>query len=131
MDRPVRAAVVIPREFADRLRAGEPTAVQVLIDGSDSNTATIAQGYALAIVNQLRRDAPRRRPVERRAPPIEVASRVWYNPELKSVNFIVPGRHRRHHDDRRRHPDRALASSRRRSAARSSRSWCRRSVRSR
>ena len=44
-----RAAVVIPRDFADRLRAGEPTTVQVLIDGSDSNTATIAQGYALAM----------------------------------------------------------------------------------
>src|SRR5215470_7987091 len=46
-----RAAVVIPYDFADRLRIGEPTAVQVLIDGPDSDTATIAQGYALAIVN--------------------------------------------------------------------------------
>ena len=49
--------MVIPYDFADRLRAGEPTAVQVLIDGSDSNTATIAQGYVLAIVNALRRRA--------------------------------------------------------------------------
>jgi ABC transporter DrrB family efflux protein len=85
-----RAAIVIPREFADRLRAGEPTAVQVLIDGSDSNSATIAQGYALAIVNQFmvtRRTAD----PSANAPPIQIASRVWYNPELKSVNFIVPG----------------------------------------
>ncbi|HUI24504.1 MAG TPA: ABC transporter permease [Candidatus Kryptonia bacterium] len=82
-----RAAVVIPRDFADHLRTGKPTAVQVLIDGSDSNTATIAQGYALAIINTY---------VAARAPdafaaPITVKSRVWYNPELKSVNFIVPG----------------------------------------
>src|SRR5215470_593256 len=82
-----RAAVVIPYDFADRLQAGKPTAVQVLIDGSDSNTATIAQGYALAIVNGY--EAARRGGA---APaPIEVRSRVWYNPELKSVNFIVPG----------------------------------------
>ena len=90
MNDAVKAAIVIPRDFSDRLRAGEPTAVQVLIDGSDSNTATIAQGYALAIVNQYvttrRMNDPTLGP-----PPIQVASRVWYNPELKSVNFIVPG----------------------------------------
>jgi ABC-2 type transport system permease protein len=85
-----RAAVVIPREFASRLRADEPTAVQVLIDGSDANTATIAQGYALAMVSRY--VASR---TSAQAPgalvPIEVKSRIWYNPELKSVNFIVPG----------------------------------------
>ena len=84
-----RAAVVIPYDFADRLRVGRPTAVQVLIDGSDSNTATIAQGYALAIINGY--DARRRSGRDAAHPPIEVQTRVWYNPELKSVNFIVPG----------------------------------------
>ncbi len=90
MNDAVRAAIVIPRDFADRLRADESTAVQILIDGSDSNTATIAQGYALAIVNQYvatRRAAQANAP----PPPITIASRVWYNPELRSVNFIVPG----------------------------------------
>ncbi len=96
MNDSVRAAVVIPREFAERLRARESTAVQVLIDGSDSNTATIAQGYALAIVNQFastRRGVATGRTTDPTAdpPPITIASRVWYNPELKSVNFIVPG----------------------------------------
>ena len=89
MDDSVRAAIVVPRDFADRLRNDESTAVQVLIDGSDSNTATIAQGYALAIVNQY--VATRRAADPTLAPPITIASRVWYNPELKSVNFIVPG----------------------------------------
>ena len=71
-------------------RAGtvEPQDVQVLIDGSDSNTATIAQGYALAIINQYLAGRLGR---EGRAPAVEVKSRIWYNPELKSVNFIVPG----------------------------------------
>ncbi len=84
-----RAAVVIPRDFARRLHREEPTSVQVLIDGSDSNTATIAQGYAFAMVNRY---VATRTPADRAAAaPIEVKSRVWYNPELKSVNFIVPG----------------------------------------
>jgi len=84
-----RAAAVIPRDFADRLRAREPTAVQVLIDGSDNNTATIAQGYTLAIINRF--ESMRAGAAAMPAAPIEVKSRVWYNPELKSVNFIVPG----------------------------------------
>jgi len=82
-----RAAAVIPRDFADQLRLRSPTEVQILVDASDSNTATIAQGYALAIVNRFASryvDGPV-------AAPIEVASRFWYNPELQSVNFIVPG----------------------------------------
>lgn len=83
-----RAAAVIPSDFAQRLRAGEPTAVQVLIDGSDANTATIAQGYALAIVQGFE---TRRHGRIAAVAPIQVATRVWYNPELKSVNFIVPG----------------------------------------
>jgi len=65
--------------------------VQVLIDGSDSNTATIAQGYALAIVNQYVATRRSAGPTATGPPPISIASRVWYNPELKSVNFIVPG----------------------------------------
>lgn len=91
MDDSVRAAIVIPRDFSDRLRNAESTAVQVLIDGSDSNTATIAQGYALAIVNQFASTRREARAMLGAAPPITIASRVWYNPELKSVNFIVPG----------------------------------------
>jgi ABC-2 type transport system permease protein len=83
-----RAAVVIPRAFAAEVRGGKPTSVQVLIDGSDANTANIAQGYALAIVNRF---AAGLEGASESAAPIEVEHRVWYNPELKSVNFIVPG----------------------------------------
>src|SRR5690606_3883077 len=91
MNDAVKAAIVIPRDFADRLRAAEPTAVQVLIDGSDSNTATIAQGYALAIVNRFTATRHAGRAALAAGPPITIASRVWYNPELESVNCIVPG----------------------------------------
>jgi len=85
-----KAAVIIPVEFAAHIRAGEPVTVQALIDGSDANTATIAQGYLLAMIAGYGTEL-----VPMSGPPpaaaIEVKSRVWYNPELKSVNFIVPG----------------------------------------
>lgn len=87
-----QAALVIPPDFAGRLRAAETVTVQALFDGTDSNTATIAQSYVLAMVATFgaRLDVAL---IERaqQAPGIRVASRVWYNPELQSVNFIVPG----------------------------------------
>ena len=87
-----KAAVVIPVDFAERLRSGGPATVQAIIDGSDSNTATIAQSYLLAMIaryaTELAPAGPGAQPVR---PAIEVKSRVWYNPELRSVNFIVPG----------------------------------------
>lgn len=86
------AAVVIPIGFSERLRAREPVTVQAIVDGTDSNTATIAQGYLLGMIGSygatLQTEV--RRHVES-ALPIRVKSRVWYNPELRSVNFIVPG----------------------------------------
>jgi ABC-2 type transport system permease protein len=83
-----RAAVIIPQDFSASIRRGVPTTVQALVDGSDANSATIAQGYVLAMVNRYA--ATLRRGTDALMA-IEVRSRVWYNPELKSVNFIVPG----------------------------------------
>ena len=94
-----RAAVIIPVDFADRIRAGVPVTVQALIDGSDANTATIAQSYVLAVVARYAESIGPRHLLAASGGtisvptglPIELKSRVWYNPELKSVNFIVPG----------------------------------------
>jgi ABC-2 type transport system permease protein len=49
-------ALIIPRDFAARLVAGRPTAVQLIVDGSDSNTATIATGYADVVVGTYSQD---------------------------------------------------------------------------
>ena len=85
-----KAAVIIPVQFAAHIRASEPVTVQAVIDGSDSNTATIAQGYLLAMIARYAAGlSPQGGPPP--AAGIELKSRVWYNPELKSVNFIVPG----------------------------------------
>ena len=87
-----RAAVVIPVDFSARIRSGEPVTVQAIIDGSDSNTATIAQGYLLALIARYGADLSTSVVrTDTAFAPVQVKSRVWYNPELKSVNFIVPG----------------------------------------
>jgi drug efflux transport system permease protein len=89
-------AVVIPPEYSRDLLAGQTQAqVQLLLDGSDSNTASIALGYAEGVVAmqgaRLRRDTQSRR--AGKLPPIGVRaeSRVWYNPDMLSRNYIVPG----------------------------------------
>jgi ABC-2 type transport system permease protein len=82
-----KVAIVIPEDFSKNIRRGLNTQVEVLVDGSDSNTATIAQGYALVIAESF---SQRIRGIKI-TPLIDSRSRVWYNSELKSRNFIIPG----------------------------------------
>ena len=88
--------VVIPPDYTRNLLSGSLDAqVQLLLDGSDSNTASIAQGYAEGVVQQhaarVRGDAQNM--VAGRVPAMGVSAqaRVWYNPDMLSRNFIVPG----------------------------------------
>lgn len=85
----VRMALVLPPRFGADLGAGRTAQVQAILDGSDANTATIALGYAQAIVQQF----STRVLLERRTLrlPVEARTRVWYNEELSSSNMIVPG----------------------------------------
>ncbi|TWJ13869.1 ABC transporter permease [Geobacter argillaceus] len=88
-------ALVIPTGFADRLAAGETVPVQAIIDGSDSNTATIALGYAGNIVGGFSRALTVKQLLRRGSdpprPPIDLVPRVWYNPDLESRIAIIPG----------------------------------------
>jgi ABC-2 type transport system permease protein len=82
-----KVAVSIPSDFSKKVRKNLNAKVQVILDGSNSNTATIAQGYISAISeNYIRKIKGMRAP-----PVIDARIRVWYNPELKSRNYIVPG----------------------------------------
>jgi ABC-2 type transport system permease protein len=87
--------VVIPLDYAQKLGAGREAEVQILLDGSDSNTASIALGYAESLVRNysldLRTLALNRRAGERLAPPVDARLRVWYNSSLESKNYVVPG----------------------------------------
>ncbi|MCE1226105.1 MAG: ABC transporter permease [Geobacteraceae bacterium] len=90
-------ALVIPTDFAGRLDAGTQPVLQLILDGSDPNTATIAQGYAEAIVltwSRLISLAALQRRFSQQATqpiPLEIRPRVWFNSDLVSRNFIFPG----------------------------------------
>ncbi len=85
----VRIVLVIPTDFSRDVGAGRPARLQAIVDGSDANTATIALGYARAIVQSYSRNVLFQG--ERVTTPIESQTRVWYNEELLSRNMIVPG----------------------------------------
>jgi len=87
--------LVIPRDFADRVETGRSVLIQLIVDGSDSNTATLAVSYAEAValdysqrlalqwVQRIGRKAPRS--------PLQMRPRVWYNADMESRNYIIPG----------------------------------------
>jgi ABC-2 type transport system permease protein len=87
--------VVIPFDFSKSLARDEEAKVQLILDGSDSNTASIAAGYAEAVVMahsiHLREAAFKRRGMGELKMPVDARVRVLYNHEMKSKNFIVPG----------------------------------------
>ena len=87
--------LVVPRDFAQRLDAGRDAPVQLLVDGSDSNTATIAIGYADVIAEiyalDLTLEQNQRRAGGQLTIPLDVRPRVWFNEELESRNYIIPG----------------------------------------
>jgi ABC-2 type transport system permease protein len=88
-------ALVIPSDFAEKITAGKNTQIQILADGSDANTSRLAMGYASTIgliyssqVTVQRMQSLGRDPM---AQPVEMISRSWYNPDLRSQNVIIPG----------------------------------------
>jgi ABC-2 type transport system permease protein len=88
-------ALIVPADFAAQLAAGRKCPVQVILDGSDANTATIAGGYAEAVARAFSREVALRqivRPGES-VPrlPLDLRPRVWFNPDMLSRNSIVPG----------------------------------------
>ena len=88
-------AVVIPPNWAKRLRADREASLQILLDGSDPNFASITRGYVNAFVEQynqkLLAEFLNRRGMEKIQVPIEGRVRVWFNEDLESRNFIIPG----------------------------------------
>jgi drug efflux transport system permease protein len=88
MDRGLaRAALVIPEGFGRRLQRGETADVQIVLDGDNANTATTVLGYATALLREASAA------LGGAVPPaiVGVESRVWYNPELRSTLYLVPG----------------------------------------
>jgi ABC-2 type transport system permease protein len=88
-------ALVVPRDFADNIRSGRPASVQMLVDGSDSNTATLAVNYADAVTRaysqNLQLEDLQRLGGPALRSPLDFRPRVWFNSELESRNYIIPG----------------------------------------
>jgi len=85
----VSIAIQINRGFSADLKRNIPASVQLLADGTDSNTTTVAVDYASRIIKRYSQDIGP--PVTLATAGIDVRQRAWYNPELKSKNYNVPG----------------------------------------
>ncbi len=88
-------AIVIPVDYAKNVRRGRSAMIQLLVDGTNSNTATIALGYANGIV-AVENDARMRENFDQRGlrliqAGIREETRVWFNPSLRAINYMVPG----------------------------------------
>jgi ABC-2 type transport system permease protein len=88
-------AIVIPVDYAKNIRRGKKATVQLLVDGTNSNTATIALGYANGVVaaendNRLQDNFSQKgfRIIQAG---IREETRVWFNPSLRAINYMVPG----------------------------------------
>jgi ABC-2 type transport system permease protein len=87
----VRAVLVVPPNFERDVTNRRPAMVQVIIDGDNANTATTVMGYAQAIVADASGALEASVAIRRATPPVGLEPRVWYNPELRSTLFLVPG----------------------------------------
>jgi ABC-2 type transport system permease protein len=90
-----KMGIVVPWDFSERLRNGLPTQVQALVDGSDDNTANVLIGYAQAVVqgysSDVQLDWLRNHGQPTQPASVSVETRTWYNEDLESSAFIVPG----------------------------------------
>jgi len=88
-------ALVIPSDFADRIRGRRPVAIQAIVDGADANNGRLALGYVTAIGQIYNRTLVAQRLTGRNRAgtlvPLALEPRAWYNPDLQSRNVIIPG----------------------------------------
>ena len=90
-----KMGIVVPWDFSQSLQDGRPTQVQALVDGTDDNTANVLIGYAQAVVqaysSDIQLDWLRHHGQPAQPASVSVDTRTWYNEDLESSAFIVPG----------------------------------------
>lgn len=91
----VRVAIVIPPDFSNRLHSGRQVDVQVIVDGANASAASTAVGYAVAEIQdysgRILATTWARSGSSGTLSPIDYRPRIWYNPDLRSARFLVPG----------------------------------------
>jgi len=89
------AALIVPGDFSKQIESGRRAEAQWIVDGSDSNTAELATGYADTLTQSfssnillktIERDGGRRPSL-----PVDFRARVWFNADMESRNYIIPG----------------------------------------
>lgn len=84
-------ALNIPPNYGRLLAAGHTASLQVVADGTDSNSTNVAIGYARVLVGGYSQDLLTERSGRAREPLVNAAIRVWFNPDLESRDFMIPG----------------------------------------
>ena len=88
----IKIGLVIPPGFSESIASGDEVSVQTLLDGSDGNTGTIGSGYVSGLISTFASEIGLKQgTLLDSKPSLDYRVRVWYNPELKSTNFIIPG----------------------------------------
>jgi len=91
----IKLGIVIPSGFADKLLSRQAPVIQVIVDGSNSNSASTVVGYTNNIIQQYSINIMVQSLMKigktKITLPIDFRPRVWYNPELKSTRFLIPG----------------------------------------
>lgn len=94
-DGSTHVAVVIPWNFARTLSQGGAVKVQALVDASDDNTASVLVGYTQSVVQgygtQVQLEWLRQHGIQQSGAPLAVQTRTWFNENLESSAFIIPG----------------------------------------
>ena len=84
-------ALQIPAKYGDRVRSGQPTTVQVVADGTDANSTNVALGYTGTLVSSFARELTVESGRGSPTPLVSADVRVWFNPQLESKDFMIPG----------------------------------------
>jgi ABC-2 type transport system permease protein len=86
-------ALSIPNGYGEAVRAQQPVKVQVVADGTDSNSTTVALGYATSLIGGYAQDLvmTNLQGTGAQIPGIDARIRVWFNPQLESRYFMIPG----------------------------------------
>ena len=91
----VKMGLVLPWDFSKVIKAGKTASVQILVDGTDSNTANILLGYVQAVARQYTQEKTflkvGRMGTQHLILPVDGRTRVWFNEELESKNYFIPG----------------------------------------
>ncbi|MGD2295212.1 MAG: ABC transporter permease [Candidatus Aminicenantes bacterium] len=87
----IKVAVVIPSNFEQKLHRGQRTAVQIILDGSDANSATIVLSYIARLLSRHSERIVAEYLGQGSAGLLSTQERIWYNPDLKSSIYMVPG----------------------------------------